>query len=386
MHCLIRRQRMKILITGNAASIFIKVLVKNCLLPENDVTLIRLSDDDSCDYYRNLGCKVLTVDPPLLARNPKIRSFALRSLTRRQTKYGDYDVIHVMQMTRDGYRSVSFANRNNARYIITYFGSDLLREENDFLLDQRQALDKTAFITVPSVIMETRFHQVFGSEYDGKLRRIVLETDILKRMSDVCKAEGNRVIANSKEYYGLNESDVTIAIGYNAFPAQNHIPVIRALSASDLKNNRNIVLLLQLTYGAPSPDYTAEVENALRQSGFRYKIFTDFMDPYDSLRFRYAADIMIHSQRTDAFSASVREHLAADTLVINFSGINYEEYKKASVFYEEFDSIDEIPAIIQRHIAEGKIRPENYSKMMSLFPFEKYVEGWRDIYRQAFTS
>lgn len=377
---------MKILIIGNAASLFIKEIVKYCLLPGNNITLIRLTDDDTCAFYRDLGCRVITLKPSIMADIPKIRSIAIRKLTRKLTEYGDYDVIHVMQMTRDIYESVCFGNKNKARYIITYFGSDLLREEDTFLLSQRPALDKASFITVPSEIMKTRFHQVFGSSYDGKLRQIVLETDILKRISEIRKAEGTKVVANSKKYYGLNESDITIAIGYNAFPAQNHIPVIRVLSESDLINNKNIILLLQLTYGSPSDDYMNEVENALKKSGFRYKIFTDFMGPYESLRFRYASDIMIHAQHTDAFSASVREHLAANTLVINSSDINYEEYKKAGVFYEEFDAIEDIPAIIQRHLAEGKIRPENYSKMISLFPFENYVEGWRDIYRQAFTS
>ena len=156
--------------------------------------------------------------------------------------------------------------------------------------------------------------------------------------------------------------------------------MITALAASELAKRGDIMLLLQLTYGDDAPAYVIEIEDALEKSGFEYKMFFDFMDSDESLRFRIASDIMIHAQPTDAFSASVREHLAAGSLVINPRRINYSEYKKAGIFYEEYDSAEELPAIIQSHIESGEIRTDNSDKINKLFPFDRYISGWRSLY------
>ena len=370
---------MRILIIGDPESIFIKELVKSCLLPEHHVTVIKLCDDATADFYRTLGCEVISVKPSFLAKIPKIRAYALRALSLRHTGSNRYDVVHVMQMTQNAVNQVDFEGRTGST-IITYFGSDLLRADDDTLHAQEYALDKAAYITVPSNLMNERFHDVFGDKYDGRLRQLVLETNTLEKISRTLAGESSDAVSNSKKYFGIPHDTITIAIGYNAFPAQNHIPVITALAASELAKRGDIMLLLQLTYGDDAPAYVIEIEDALKKSGFEYKMFFDFMDSDESLRFRIASDIMIHAQPTDAFSASVREHLAAGSLVINPRRINYSEYKKAGIFYEEYDSAEELPAIIQSHIESGEIRTDNSDKINKLFPFDRYVSGWRSLY------
>ena len=121
---------MRILIIGDPESIFIKELVKSCLLPEHHVTVIKLCDDATADFYRTLGCEVISVKPSFLAKIPKIRAYALRALSLRHTGSNRYDVVHVMQMTQNAVNQVDFEGRTGST-IITYFGSDLLRADDD---------------------------------------------------------------------------------------------------------------------------------------------------------------------------------------------------------------------------------------------------------------
>ena len=371
----------RILIIGNPNSVFIREQVERILVGQS-ITVVGRSNTTYRDFYEG-KCQIITAEESPFRSIPKVRVHAFHGYVKKKLKDENFDLLHIHQVSPDSLRFFNEFKDSAKKTVITFYGSDLLRATEERLKSYEKELDVCDAITLPSDIMEKRFHQVYGNKYDAKINRIRLEGSGLEPVREILADEGQEALKISKEYYEIDPEAITIAIGYNGTVAQSHIPVINALKSSPLAEDDladKVLLMLQLTYGLPDTNYLNDIEKALRDSPFRYKVFTKYMNGEESARFRFATDIFVHAQPTDAFSASLREHIAAGSVVITPKNINYSEYLEAGIEYEGFDNIEEIPEIIIERIKGQSLREwANSERMFRLMDSTGYVEKWKEV-------
>jgi hypothetical protein len=149
--------------------------------------------------------------------------------------------------------------------------------------------------------------------------------------------------AEHKAAFGIDPERISVCIGYNAIPEQQHERVIEKLAELPQEEKGKIFLVLPMAYGWGGAKYVERVRQKLSNSQIDFCILTEFFDLEKIATLRLATDIFINAQTTDAFCASIRECLYADTVVLNALWLHYREIDEWGLRVEEFSSFEERP-------------------------------------------
>lgn len=351
----------RIFVLGNPNSV---ILYRYALsVHEPGVTELIIATDTDNFLYRSLyeqhGFTVIRTTPfqlAFLVRLPRLRNF-LKYLYYYlymfpKLKHMRFDGIHVHSMSA---YSLFVARHISAstRLVCTYWGSDLKRNPvtND---DARWCLRYAAHIVVPTIEMKNHFVQIFGHTYSNKLRIIKFGVTGFDHIDKVL-AEFTPV--QCKQQLGISTEYITVAIGYNAYRAQQHLEVINALSLMPSQQRKRIALVLQLTYGQEDAVYLGEIRTALQRLGCKFLLLESYMDDEQVARLRLATDVFIHAQTTDALCATIQEYLYAGARVLNPVWLPYADLKNCGIEYTEYTCFEQLPSLIG-NLLNGNPRPQ----------------------------
>ena len=184
---------------------------------------------------------------------------------------------------------------------------------------------------------------------------------------------------------GLPEDRIIISLGYNGNTIQQHLKILKFLQNDSgfRKYKDRIYIVVPVTYGG-TKEYISKIDDLLRESGFSYKMFTEFLSEKEIAALRFSTDILIQLQVSDQFSGSMQEHLFAGGVVITGSWLPYSTFKNEGVYFRTISNLDQISGELQLVIDslnDEKIKcRKNKEIIYKLSSWGGNVESWMDLY------
>lgn len=380
---------MRILVIGNAGSVWIKNYIKFIIADGiNEVDLFDTGNAEEKDREEYHLSKVKIISFPDNIRTlrckksksivEKFSNFYLCSLYFR--KIGtNYDVINMQYVEASYFRQLCFVKDIREKLILSFWGSDLLRLSNRDIQDMRRLLNIVGckFVTFDNMDLHDAFKKYFTR---CKIPRkvVMLPLPLLDEMDDM---------GLDYQVLGVNlpQDKIVIAIGYNGGKAQQHIKAIEALGRIKHFYKDRILIVLQMSYGGDD-EYVSLCRKKCMDSGIRFHIIADYIAEKDVATLRKISDIFLNAQMTDAFSGSFCEYLYTGTLVLNARWLHYREIDMFSISCIEFDDFDELPDIIEKYIEN----PDNYhvdvdtnkNAVRMLRSVESCKKQWKQLFLQ----
>lgn len=346
----------KILLIGNPSSPYIMQYIENVLKPLGfDVFMqfdySELSDDvrhfyieykiNQILFFKNNDKKIFLF--PFIGKWIK-RFFNFKIWNR----YAPYDFIHVQYVTFERLmKNLIIKKSVQTKLFASFWGSDLLRVSDRTLLLEKFFLRKYNYITADSYSMVERYNKFFGNT-KNKLDIVYYGVSLIPYI-DRWLSEKKQCIND----LSIPKDKIVISIGYNGRPQQQHDKVINVLNV--LENKKDYFLLIQSSYANEDVVYKQKLKTILDNSGFQYKIISNYLTMDELAKLRVITDIFINGQTTDAFCNSIKEYMYSKTQIINASWLHYPEIDTLQLKINEFSNFDQIPSLLEKQVNEEEL-------------------------------
>jgi hypothetical protein len=367
---------MKILIIGDANSIWIRQLIERTILKYgDDVSIVTFSNLKNSEYYKEHNVTVHTLD-----KNPTFFNRMYFILHNIVLVNKHFDVISVQCARRDFVLLLTLALFSKSRKTISFWGSDILRQKKKSLI-LGIGLTCADVITFSTQAMIDYFHHLYGYRYDNKIQKTQFGSCVIDK--DVITSKHREAIV--AQQYKLNTEKTIVSIGYNNSKAQQHIKALDSICNLPVEKRQNIHILLRLTYGGAETDYLKQIEEATIRTGCTYSMITDYVDNETVIELTRLTDVFINAQITDAASASVQEHIYFGALVMNPMWIDYGNLLDG-IFYLPYADFDELTEALSNNTIKKNKSPysaELYANSEVIYDrlsWDNKIEGWRRVF------
>lgn len=380
----------RILVIGRSDIIFIKRLLQNIhkLGRENlEIVLFdnRHQSDDVCDndipydvhgLQMNKRCKVLF-------RIPILRIF-LRMLFEYTTlknllKQSRYDAINIQELPFYSWIYVKCAHKYGVKAILTPIGSDALRVKRWTFRLLQKGFDQADYVTITT---DSGFAKKVIERFSidrNKVRDLSYGSDAI---SEINRMKGHYSREELAQILNIPYSDFYICCGYNAYRAQNHADMLRAIADNVEKLPKGYKVIFPLGYGI-GETIRKEMELENTRYGLDIVFLMDYLSPKEVAALRLITDLFIHIQNTDAHCFTMREFLLADTQVINGQWLSYPELEQYGVPYHVCESKETLKNLLASFF-KGELPPiecpTDLKRSMQQNSWDCVAERWVDFY------
>lgn len=247
-----------------------------------------------------------------------------------------------------------------ARYICTFWGSDLMRKtgvSNVFYVEK--ALKRATQITVQTPEMAEMLYCKYGRGIMPKTKSLLFTIDerIFQEIDDLNNNEEE--ISQFKEDYGIPINKTVVAIGHNAFQENNHLKIINALEKLNPKVLKQCVFILHLSYGGNQAYIDELIQLGKSHKQLTFVVIQDFLGPKKIALLRISTDILVQMPISDALSGAMTEVLYAGNIVIAGSWLPYGFFRRSKLWYYEADDFSNLPSLLTAMVQEKERHREN---------------------------
>lgn len=376
----------KILLIADSDALWTKRAVEYLLLPAGyEIVIFPIwgHKGQFDDYYREHGVTVYKDSHrlPVIRFIPRVRMWARIALNARDlAKLGPFDVVHNHYLSqRDLALGQRIARRFHARWVCTFWGSDLLRASDRALRQMLPYLRRCDRLTACNERMRDKLRQSCGEELYQKTRMTIWGQDGFAAIDRVLAAEGREAC---RAYYGIRKDSYVVSIGYSADNAQHQLEVVEALSALPKETLSHMTLVLQQTYVKRDPAYMERVRQAAEALPCQAVVLRDFLDLTETARLRLCADLFILAISTDAFAASMQEYLYAGAVFLMGDWLGYPQLDELGIPINRFHEYKELPALIQQAM-NGKLSKaadEQRALLPGHYSWDAVRKDWLGLY------
>ena len=333
--------------SGHVKAVINHLKAKNPLV---DLTLLTEKPDEFRNNLADKSVKIVSYDVKMPnIKNRRIRAWVIKY---RQNKFFSqfsknrkYDIVNVHFPKRYLTYAYKYIRRMSDNFVITPWGSDVLRQNEEALQQLQELYNKADYIATSS---KTPLGRMIIERFCIESEKLVgnfFGSDIV----DFAIEEGDCItIEDAKCRFGL-EGRYVITCGYNRKVPQRHKVIIDAICQVRNQLPNNLTLLFPMTYANPRTDYdyVQEIKRICEDKGLPSIFVTDFLSVKDTFMLRKATDMFIHIQTTDASSASVQEYILCNKRIVHGSWIKYEELEAFKpLFYYPVNNIEELSKVI----------------------------------------
>lgn len=298
--------------------------------------------------------------------------FILRGLLKR------YNVVDIHFFGTFYYKTIDLLRSLGNKVKITIWGSDFYRSSPKVRDKQGLYYEMIDSIQICTDAMKDDFLSYYKN-FEDKIQIAhfgITQFDLIDKIS----VEEN--IEDVKHKLNLPTDKKVITCGYNGSAGQQHLAILDAFSNLDDSLKEQVFLLLPMTYGV-----TIEILNRVREQlnllEIDYLILTEDLTSEDVSRLRLASDIAINIQVTDAFSASIQEHLYSQNIVIVGEWLPYGKLEQSGVYYIK-SSLENLTLHIEETITRYPIIKErslvNKERMHQLSSWDVVTRDWVKLY------
>jgi len=342
-----------VLLIGNGNSVYVKNYIEHVLLANDYKVSIftdRVRDREFIDYYQNNGVDIITRTRsiPIIKHIPKIRVLEDIIRIKKLIKIiGRFHIVHVHYVNRLNTILIPVLRKHSDHIMVTYWGSDFLRKSTPKIRSLKRYLALADTITFNNTDLIEKFNHIFKDAFIEKTVKAKFGSDILNAIAVSQKKED---INKCKDSINIPKDKYIIVIGHNRNKSHRQLETLKQIAGIDKKYLEKLCIIFPMTYNNKDTDYENQLETTAKDIVCDVIFFYDFMSVEDTARLRRAADIFIHAQTTDAFSATVQEFLYSGAIVLNGSWLKYDELKNNEVEYFEFEHIENIPKLLMNTI------------------------------------
>ncbi len=378
----------RILMIADIDNVYTKRYIERVLLPDGwEVVLFPIWEQAGRfdNWFQEQGVVIYrdTHRLPVVRHIPRLRMWARVFLNARAlAKLGPFVAVHNHYLSQRDLALGRAMKRRfpGARWICTFWGSDLLRASPGQLqkiASPLRACDTITVITEPHV---ERIRDVFGAGCAAKTAVCDFGVDLYDDIDRIRLTAGR---AACKAHFGLPPDRPLICLGYNASPPHRHLELLQALSTLPPDVLQGWSLCLQMTYGKPDEGYVASVREAASKLPCRSLILTEFMDSEESAYLRLAADAFVLAMPTDAFSSSLQEYLYAGAHVLCGEWLPYPQLDALHIPLNRFPSIAQVPALLVKSLGQPVPEKELQSRALlrEHYAWSALLDGWKALYR-----
>lgn len=331
--------------------------------PLVDLTLLTEKPEEFKTSLVDHSVKIENYD----VKMPNIKSRRIRAwvIKYRQNKFFSqfsknrkYDIVNVHFPKRHLTFAYKYIRRMSENFVITPWGSDVLRQNEEALRQLQDFYNKADYIAASlKTPLGRKIIERFGID-SQKFVGNFFGSDIV----DFAIEKGDGISEeDAKHRYGL-EGRYVITCGYNRKVPQRHKIIIDAIFQVRDQLPNNLTLLFPMTYANPRTDYdyVQEIKRICEEKSLPAVFVTDFLMVEDVYKLRKATDMFIHIQTTDASSASVQEYILCNKKIVHGSWIAYEELEAYKpLFYYPVNKIEELSKVILMAYHSKKIEIPN---------------------------
>lgn len=376
----------KILLIADSDALWTKRAVEYLLLPAGyEIVIFPIwgHKGQFDDYYREHGVTVYR-DPhrlPVIRHIPRVRMWARIALNARDlAKYGPFDVVHNHYLSqRDLALGLRVSRRFHARWVCTFWGSDLLRACDRSLRQMCPYLRRCDRLTACNERMRDKLRQSCGEELYQKTRMTIWGQDGFAAIDGILS---NETREDCRAHYGIRPGNYVVSIGYSADNAQHQLEVVEALSALPKETLSHMTLVLQQTYVKRDPAYMERVRQAAEALPCQAVVLRDFLDLTETARLRLCADLFILAISTDAFAASMQEYLYAGAVFLMGDWLGYPQLDELGIPINRFHEYKELPALVQQAM-NGKLQrstDEQRALLPAHYSWDAVHKDWLGLY------
>ncbi len=376
----------KILLIADSDALWTKRAVEYLLLPAGyEIVIFPIwgHKGQFDDYYREHDVTVYR-DPhrlPVIRHIPRVRMWARIALNARDlAKYGPFDVVHNHYLSqRDLSLGWRVSRRFHARWVCTFWGSDLLRASDRALRQMLPYLRRCDRLTACNERMRDKLRQSCGEELYQKTCMTIWGQDGFAAIDGILS---NETREDCRAHYGIRPGNYVVSIGYSADNAQHQLEVVEALSALPKENLSHMTLVLQQTYVKRDPAYMERVRQAAEALPCQVVVLRDFLDLTETARLRLCADLFILAISTDAFAASMQEYLYAGAVFLMGDWLGYPQLDELGIPINRFHEYKELPALIQQAM-NGKLQratDEQRALLPAHYSWDAVRKDWLGLY------
>ena len=368
---------------GNADSLWMQRYIKYVSIPlGHQVEIISNTNEKFAEFYNNNNIIVLTAykENNIFFKIPKLRAVMLFLENMRLLNKTECDIIQVQFVSYSIARLLG-SLKFKAKLILTYWGSDLFRENNEHLSKISGTIDKADSIVVMTSEMQNKIIDIYGDAAQYKTQIIDMGISAFKNIDAAIEDKnGAKVKLRGKGF----DDKFFITLGYNASVAQQHEKLLLTLKSLPDKVKGRICAVLPMTYPDNQLSYVNKIKEISENVGFDVLILTEFMNDEQIATLCAATDIFVNAQTTDALSTSMLEHLYSGSLVLNGSWLHYSFLDDLGIYYENFDSFAEINLKIQRFIDKlpQNETQSNHDLLANQCSWESCRNRWEEIYNK----
>ena len=376
----------KILLIADSDALWTKRAVEYLLLPAGyEIVIFPIwgHKGQFDDYYREHGVTVYKDSHrlPVIRLIPRVRMWARIALNARDlAKLGPFDVVHNHYLSqRDLALGLRVSRRFHARWVCTFWGSDLLRASDRALRQMLPYLRRCDRLTACNERMRDKLRQSCGEELYQKTRMTIWGQDGFAAIDGILS---NETREDCRAHYGIRPGNYVVSIGYSADNAQHQLEVVEALSALPKETLSHMTLVLQQTYVKRAPAYMERVRQAAEALPCQTVVLRDFLDLTETARLRLCADLFILAISTDAFAASMQEYLYAGAVFLMGDWLGCPQLDELGIPINRFHEYKELPALVQQAMNEKLQRStdEQRALLPAHYSWDAVHKDWLGLY------
>lgn len=275
---------------------------------------------------------------------------------------------------------INFVKKEGIKVKIMIWGSDFYRAPTERRERQREYYRKSDMIQIATEKMKSDF-LAYYHEFEEK---ISLAHFGIFQFDSIEKILQNNSVNSIKADLGLPTDKLILTCGYNGIKAQQHLLLLDAINTLSNLEKEKIFLLFPMTSGVDQ-SYQKEIENKLAEINCNYKILTTHLTVEEVCKLRISSDIVINIQISDAFSASIQEHIYAKNMVIVGDWLPYNKFDDYNIFYKK-TSLKNLHTTLQEAIVNYSelktICNQNTDKVSKMSSWSYVIKNWVNLYKK----
>lgn len=263
------------------------------------------------------------------------------------------------------------------KIILSFWGSDLLRQNRLILFLLRLLINKSDLMTFQTKDMADTFRTIMGNKYDNRIHVVRFGNYYIDGIDNAKDEDVERLINK----YCINTMKKVVAVGYSRFREHQHIDAIKSIIENNV-DDKEIFIVIPWTYGPDNKDYKDKIE-ALIKGKYEYIFLTERLPDIELVALRKVIDIQIIVETTDALNGTMLEAMYAGEEVIIGSWLSYEYLYECGINMWKVDNVSSVGEILKKVLhnpmPEDK-RLHNREIVKSLYSWNNVINDWAGLY------
>lgn len=379
---------MKYLVIGDSSSMHIYNFVKTVLLPQNyKVYLLTLSikpiRQEFLEFYKQNDVTVYSLYECGYKDLDKTDKFhRLINLYRKfllMKRVPKVDICHIQSVYKTSIAMVLKNRKKFKKLILSYWGGDIENRSRSVVEIRKKCFALADAITVTAMKTMQDFREIYGRDFDDKLKVCRFATDGLNCIDKLSKTISRD---ECRQCYNIPKGKICITCGYSAYREQHQDRCIEEINKLPKELKDKLFVIVPMQYGRmDDKEYFARVEEAKEKADFECIILKEFVPFEMSAKLAIATDIYLHLRDTDAFSNALKEHVYAGSEIVSGKWLKYIELDEMNAPVRYISDFNQLKDTLEILIKDYQPKNEMvlFEPIYNLYSTENIVKVWQDV-------